>query len=312
MITNKEKNFISAVVYVRNDAQRIAYFLRQLYSSLQQNFEKFEIICVNDASTDNSTDIIKSVADTFDSSALTIINMSFYQGLEPSMNAGVDLSIGDFVFEFDSNEVDYAPEVIMQVYRHSLQGYDIVSASNNRQRLSSKLFYKIYNKYSNTQFALLSETFRILSRRAINRIHSMSRTVPYRKALYSNCGLKVDNIIYKPTADAAVPRSREQFKKRQETAFDTLILFTNVAYRISMLMTAVMMIATLGGVIYTIAVFALGQPVAGYTTTMLVLTGSFFGVFAILAMIIKYLSVLVDLIFKKQKYIIESIEKITK
>lgn len=85
-----------------------------------------------------------------------------------------------------------------------------------------------------------------------------------------------------------------------------------MAYRISMLMTAVMMIATLGGVIYTIAVFALGQPVAGYTTTMLVLTGSFFGVFAILAMIIKYLSVLVDLIFKKQKYIIESIDKITK
>ena len=50
----------------------------------------------------------------------------------------------------------------------------------------------------------------------------------------------------------------------------------------------------------------------GFTTTMLVLTGSFFGVFAILTIIIKYLSLLVNLIFKKQRYLVESIEKISK
>jgi polyisoprenyl-phosphate glycosyltransferase len=68
-----------------------------------------------------------------------------------------------------------------------------------------------------------------------------------------------------------------------------------------MLMTLMMMTATLGAAIYSIVVFAIGKPVEGFTTTMLVITGSFFGVFAILAIIIKYLSVLVDLIFLRTK-----------
>ena len=77
-------------------------------------------------------------------------------------------------------------------------------------------------------------------------------------------------------------------------------------------MTFLMMIGIVLVGIYTIFVFVSQQPVAGWTTTMLFLSVAFLGVFAILAVIIKYLSIIVDLIFKKQKYMIESIEKITK
>ncbi len=50
MITNKEKNFISAVVYVHNNEKEIANFLENLNKKLNENFEKYEIICVNDKS----------------------------------------------------------------------------------------------------------------------------------------------------------------------------------------------------------------------------------------------------------------------
>ena len=49
------------------------------------------------------------------------------------MNAGVDLAIGDFVFEFDTVCMDYKTELLMQVYRRSLEGFDIVSASAMRK-----------------------------------------------------------------------------------------------------------------------------------------------------------------------------------
>ena len=123
--------------------------------------------------------------------------------------------------------------------------------------------------------------------------------------------MKIDTIFYVSENPIEVTHSSLQTKHRLDTAINTLILFTDVAYRISIMMSILMMFATLGGVIYTLVIFALKKPVEGYTTTMLVLTGSFFGVFAILAIIIKYLSILVDLNFKKQKYIIESIERIT-
>ena len=186
-MVNKEKNFISAVVYVNNNKKIIKEFLEKLNNVLNDNFLKYEIICVNDASTDNTIDEIKKVKINSENASLTIVNMSFYQGKELAMNAGVDISIGDFVYEFDSIMVDYDVDTIIKAYKKSLEGYDIVNvAPNKKSYKTSILFYKVFNKFSNNQYKISTETFRILSRRAINRIHSMHKTIPYRKAIYAN------------------------------------------------------------------------------------------------------------------------------
>ncbi len=313
MVKDKEKNFVSAVVYVHNRENTIKASLKQINDVLNEHFLKYEIICVNDASYDDSASVIKEFGEKYLDCPLSIVNMGFFQGVEMSMNAGVDLSIGDFVFEFDSDIIDFEPSLIMDIYYHSLKGYDIVSATaDGKKRLSSSLFYKLFNKSAKTQYKLSTESFRILSRRAINRVHALSKTIPYRKALYANCGLKMDTVHYKPNNSSRSDRSNKQSDTRLETALDSLMLFTNIGYRASMILTIIMILATIGIGIYTILVFALGHPVPGFTTTMLVLTGSFFGVFAILTIIIKYLSLLVNLIFKKQRYLVESIEKISK
>ena len=46
MINNKEKNFISAVVYVRNDEKSLEDLLNKINNSLTENFNKYEIICM--------------------------------------------------------------------------------------------------------------------------------------------------------------------------------------------------------------------------------------------------------------------------
>ena len=73
---------------------KIGTFLQNINKELSENFEEYEIICVNDKSTDNTLEEIKRVASNMKK---RIINMSYYQGLELSMNAGIDLTIGDFV-----------------------------------------------------------------------------------------------------------------------------------------------------------------------------------------------------------------------
>lgn len=314
MVNNKENNFVSAVIYVHNSEDKLKNFLDVLYKVLSGNFNKFEIICVNDCSTDGSIREIRNFAAYVDNAMVSIVNMSIYQGIELSMNAGVDLSIGDFVFEFDNLSVDYEPSMIMEIYHHSLKGYDIVSAAPKvMAKMSSKLFYWLYNKYSKSMYKLRSETFRILSRRAINRVLSISKTIPYRKALYVNCGLKVDTLLYDTKKRPNVHFSKQVEENRREVATDTMILFTDVAYKFSLTLSTILLLLTLASGIYTCAVF-FGQhrPVPGWTTTMLLLSGGFFGIFLILSIIIKYLSVLVELIFKRQKYLVESIEKITK
>lgn len=312
MVINKEKNFVSAVLYVHNNEDIIEGFLQNLNKVLSFNFEKYEIICVDDNSTDGSLKKIKECANNLSQAVLSVINMSFYQGLEPSMNAGDDLAIGDFIYEFDNVFMDYDPKIIMEIYNTALKGFDIVSATSNIKRKSSKLFYNIFNRYSKSKYKLSTETFRVLSRRAINRVNSMNKTLPYRKAIYATCGLNLKTIKYEPIKEVNINVEKQLTDNRKDLAINSLILFTDITYKFSIAMTFIMMVATLIIAIYSVIIFVNRSPVAGWTTIMLLVSIAFFGVFSILAIIIKYLSVLVELVFKERKYTIESIEKITR
>lgn len=310
---NKEKNFVSAVIYVHNSRSRIEKFLESVMEVFENNFEHSEIICVNDYSDDDSVLQIKQISSRAKNTTVTILNMSYYHGLELAMNAGVDLAIGDFVYEFDSVIMDFDKEEIMKIYYKSLEGYDIVSAvPNAKQKISSAMFYRIFNRYTDYEHKMLTERFRILSRRVINRISSMNKTMPYRKAVYANCGLRTCHLNYdiKTLTDSEMKLDRQERKYRRDLAVDSLILFTELGYRFSVTMTFLMMIVAVAVAVYSVVIYLLSNPVAGWTTTIFFMSVAFFGLFGILTVIIKYLQILVDLVFKRKKYSFESIEKI--
>lgn len=311
MSINKEKNFVSAVVYLYNDEGTVESFLGKINDILKENFERYEIVCVNDCSTDNTLKNVEKFCTENSVKSLTVINTSFFQGVESAMVAGVDISIGDFVFEFDSTVIDYDMPLVMDVYRKSLTGNDVVFAvPENAGRFTSRIFYKLFNRFSEMSYKIKTQRFSIISRRGINRVKSMGVKTVYRKAVYASCGLPVDEICYKPLYTWKAPDSQKSVK--HDLALNSLILFTDLGYRISIglsvLMAAVLMLAG----IYTVAVFLSSNPVAGWTTTMLVVSFGFFGLFVLFAFAMKYLSLILNLIFTKNQYVIESVQKITK
>ena len=309
----KEKNFVSAVIYVHNAEKRIESFLQTIIRVMEEYFENSEIICVNDCSDDESARVIRQVSQNASITSVSILNLSCFHGLEIAMNAGVDLTIGDFVLEFDNTVFDFEEEKIMEIYYRSLQGYDVVSASpNQKERFASGLFYRIFEQFTYPSYKMGTESFRILSRRGINRVSSMNRTVPYRKAIYANSGLKTECIKYSVTGRSIIRRDKNEKKYRLGLAVDSLLLFTEVGYRFSIAMTMLMMFMSVFMLLYSILVYVMSNPVAGWTTTILFLSMAFFGVFGILTVIIKYLQLLVRLVFRKKQYSFESIEKLTK
>ena len=310
---NKEKSFVSAVIYVHNASERLEGFLRTIIKVMERNFEHSEIICVNDFSDDDSLSVIKTVSNDAATTSITVVNMSYYHGLELAMNAGVDMAIGDYVFEFDNTFIDYDPDMIMKVYRHALEGYDIVSASPDRkEKFSSRLFYRIFDRYADIPSTMSTETFRVISRRVINRVSSMNKSIFYRKALYANCGLKTDNIRYPLVAKNRSRTDKKEKTYRSGLALDSLLLFTKVGYRFSMVMTFLMMCMSLFVVAYAVITYIMANPVAGWTTMILFLSVCFFGLFGILTIIIKYLQLILQLVFRRKQYSFESIEKLTK
>ena len=299
----KKKNFVSAVVYLHNEADQAEPFVAALAQQLESHFEHYEIVAVNDGCTDQTVQRFKQAVQQWSNAPLTILNMSLHHGLEQAMNAGLDAAIGDFVYEFDRLQMAYGPQLIWQAYQTALEGVDVVTVSPTSQQLTSRTFYQIFNAFSNSAYRLESDAFRLVSRRAINRVKAISENLHYRKAAYAASGLACKTIHFEG-------RAPKRTGARLDQAVESLALYTDAGYKISFGISCAMAVLTLAALVYTVLVWLLGEPVTGWTTTMLVLSGGLAGLFVILTIAIKYLSLLVGLVFRKQDYLIEGIEKL--
>lgn len=315
MVQNKEKNFVSCVVYLHNDSDVVKDFLEKICQVMQENFEKYEVVCVNDGCVDDTLEKVRQFsAESRLQPVVSLINLSYYQGVECAMNAGCDLAVGDFLFEFDSCRMDYEPSLIMEVYRRALQGYDVVAAAPRYGiSFTSRLFYLVYNWGSRYKAKIRQERFRVVSRRAINRVNQMNTYVPYRKAMYMNSGLKTDTLVYdNKKEDTGRSRNSEERGNRNTLAADTIIIFTNVLEKISLAVSVILLGALVIMFIYLIwSIFSRVRPVEGWLSIMFLMAFGFFMMSVMLTLILKYLSVLLNMGFKKQRYVIEGVEKLT-
>ena len=308
----KEKKFVSLVVYLHNNESEVEKFFKTVVTKISEKFTQYELVCVDDACDDNTIyNLTEYVKNNNLDAMVNLVHMSYYQGVEASMNAGRDLAIGDFVFEFDSCVVDYDADVLNQIYEKLLEGYDVVSAvSDSRKPLSSRIFYKIYNGSLREKAGQVgSETLRIISRRAINRVKSMGTYIPYRKAVYANCGLKTCRIEYKTTENK---KKKRRASERFSLAFDSFIYFTDALERLSKFLCGVFLLSTIAIAIYILSdVFLHHNTADGWLSIMGFLSVGFFGMFLLLTVVLKYLSSIINLIFKQKRYVVSDIEKIT-
>lgn len=313
VIKDLEKNFISAVIYINSSSSLTDFeqFSKKLIDTLGGLFKSFELIYVDDASPSEYIEAIKQIHNEHSDIAMTILHMSKYQGMELSMNAGRDLAIGDFVIEFDECIYNFPDDLIEKAYRKCLSDIDIVSCADKaKSKMSSNAFYRIFNRFSDAEADLRSDNFRIISRRAINRIQALSKTIPYRKALYYESGLNIDTIEYDSGYVSDYRHDRKSKNSRRRLAVDSLVLFTDIGYKCALTLALIMAFIMICVSVYAIIVYVQGIAIVGWTTTMLFLSFAFFGLFVILTIVIKYLSLILEMIFKKNKYLFRNVEKL--
>ena len=203
MYQQKEKNYVSLVLYVNNNEKIIEDIVIKIDELMSSYFSNFEIILVNDFSHDQSISKVKSIKEKLNAT-ITVLNLSYYHGLELSMISGQKLAIGDYVFELDTLNIDYDLNELINIYQTSLKGYDIVALSpKKKSSLFNQTFYGLLEKSSALKMRLYTETARIISRRAINRVGILNTSVNYRKATYHYSGLPTQNIFYVPLKESS-------------------------------------------------------------------------------------------------------------
>lgn len=305
---DKAKIFVSAVIYCHNNADTIGDLIKGLNITLDNNYQSYEMIVVNDASNDDSTDVLKKAASQLESKTITLLNFKHCQGLEKAMNAGLDLAIGDFVYEFDSAFLDFDWGIVFDAYKKSTsESCDIVCVrSTKKSSISSRLFYYLLNHYSGFKYQVATDTFRLVSRRAINRIRKNTQSVPYRKAAYASCGLTMGSIYYTPAIEVKRPLAIG----RKQAAYDSMVLYTDVAYRA----TGSMAIIVFGLFLCILIMSIIGLLAHGEVNSWMIvgslLSLGFAFLFVVLAFILKYIQTFVVLYFQKNSYRFDSIEKL--
>ena len=223
----KQHKFISVVIRCHNAEQRLPAFLAAVDRHFDERFDAYEIVVVDDASSDRSTQVVKSVAPTLHC-ALSLVELAHFHGVEAAMVAGLDRAMGDFVFEFDDTFMDYPFEVLDRMYDSAVNGFDVVAASPDNLGWGLRAFYAVCNWFSGIKPPLSYERLRLSSRRALDAMLHQRERIRDRQVLYRYTGYRYLRLDYPADRKAGHhPRTSLRF------GLDVFFSFTDAGVRIS-------------------------------------------------------------------------------
>ncbi len=196
----KTRPVLSVVVPVYNESENVTYFYKRTGSVLKELCENFEIIFVNDGSTDNTLEVLCQLAEL--DHRVKVIDLSRNFGKEVALTAGLDQSQGDAVIPIDVDMQD-PPEIIPKLVEKWREGYDVVYATRSERegesfikKFTASVFYKVIRIFSKVDIPKDTGDFRIMDRRVVVALRELKESHRFMKGLFSWVGFKQVGIYY--------------------------------------------------------------------------------------------------------------------
>jgi dolichol-phosphate mannosyltransferase len=185
---------LSIIIPVYNEAESLPALMGRLRPVVQLLDAEYEVIFVNDGSTDESGGILAemSVADR----RLKVLNFSRNFGHQAAITAGLDFANGDAAVVMDADLQD-PPELLPEMLRLMQQGYDVVSAQRQARpgdgfwkRGTASAFYWFMRRFVDRRLLPEVGDFRLFSRSAILAIRRFREQHRFMRGLVAWLGLK--------------------------------------------------------------------------------------------------------------------------
>ncbi len=190
-----ESRLLSVVIPLFNEEENIVPLCEELIPILKKlkNFTSYELVMVNDGSTDTSLNLLKSLAEK--DKNVKVISFTRNFGHESATYAGIINAKGDAVVLMDADRQD-PPELIFEFEKEFLQGYDIVFGQRTKRlreswlkKVTSKLFYPLFKFLTKVDMPRNVGDFCLLSRRAVNMIKQLPERAIFVRGLIYWLGL---------------------------------------------------------------------------------------------------------------------------
>ena len=189
---------VSVVAPMHNEEKNIDFFFENLFPVLDKLELSYEIICVDDGSSDAT--LAKLLTYRRKNSRIKIMSLSRNFGKDIALSAGLDHAAGNAVIPIDSDLQD-PPELIAQMIQKWREGFDVVYAQRSSRksdsalkRGSASLFYRVFNLLVDIRLPHNAGDFRLLDRRVVDALGHLPERTRFMKGLFTWVGFKQTGI----------------------------------------------------------------------------------------------------------------------
>jgi dolichol-phosphate mannosyltransferase len=230
---------VSIVVPVYNEEELIVQFHEAISNALQGIAESWEVVYVNDGSTDSTLELLKrlQVLDTH----VVVVELSRNWGQVGALSAGLRTASGRAVVLMDADFQD-PPEVVPQLIDAWRNGAEVVVAVRRSRQESRKilallfpLFYRVLGAISDYPLSLNAGLFGLMDRKAVDSILAMGEKNPYLPGLRAWVGYR-NTTVYYDRQDRLCGDGKLSFMSRIKYATDAIMSFSYKPIRLSLVL----------------------------------------------------------------------------
>jgi dolichol-phosphate mannosyltransferase len=273
---------IDFIIPVFNEGPALERFHASLISVLA-NLSKhsFRFFYVNDGSSDNSAEVLGSMASR--DPRIFAIELSRNFGHQAAISAGLDAFDADALIMMDGDG-EHPPQLVPEMLQLFDSGYDIVQTQRIDterkgfflKRITSALFYSLINRMGETNVVSGAADFRLLSRDAAEALRRLPEYHRFYRAMVQWIGFRSVILPYTP-AQRIEGRSKYSLRKMLRLAKDGIFSFSQAPLRLGFVVGTVFILLAVAEVIYVLSFWFRGDTsklVPGWSSLMMVLTVS--------------------------------------
>ena len=301
--------YLSIVIPVYNEEENICTLYNSLTPICQKIGKTYEIIFVDDGSTDRSIPILCSLQEQ--DKAIKIIKLSRNHGHQLSLTAGLEHSQGDYTLTMDA-DLQHPPELIPTFLDELDNGYEIVTGVKKRiigrgflKTLLANIYYKLFKMMTKIKVEPNASDFRLYSRRVINIIKNMHERERYLRGITEWLGLPQCKIYYDcPERYAGKPKYTVY--KLAKLASHGIFSFSTFPLRLSLYIGIGISFFNFILIIFHLIAW-LNNPDAakGFTTVVLIILSMFGWLFLALGILGEYIIRIYEEVKNRPLYIID-------
>jgi polyisoprenyl-phosphate glycosyltransferase len=198
---------LSVVVPMYNEEEGTELFFARLVPVLEKITTDFEIVCVDDGSSDRT--MVNLMRHHGRDSRIKVLSLSRNFGKDTALSAGLDYARGQAVVPIDADLQD-PPELIAEMVAKWREGFEVVYARRSHRdsddmskRVTASLFYRIHNWIADVRIPDNTGDFRLMDRRVVEAVKHLPEKTRFMKGLFAWVGFKQIGIDYRREARAA-------------------------------------------------------------------------------------------------------------